>query len=190
MRRRRSGALMLSLAWLASHLAVFGVRHDLGELSLGYLASQLGAPLLLAIASLYVATRPGRWGLGSPWHWVVLLAVAGPLSFGVLGLVMPPPHALAESAHPWLTALVCSDIMLAWMSVPLFSAAVALRAAFAATPVWRSALVGASVGLLSGVTINLHCPNMQPSHLALGHGVPVVLAALFGAFVVTRWLRA
>jgi hypothetical protein len=188
-RRRRRAALVLSLGWLGSHLAVFGLRHDLRQLPPAYLASHVGVPLVLALASLYVATRPGRWGLGWPALWVGALALGGPLSFWVLGAITPAPRLSVHDAKPWLGALVCSDLMLVWMSVPLFAAAVALRGAFVTTAVWRSALVGASVGLASGVTINLHCANVEPFHLVLGHGVPIALASLLGAFVVRHWLR-
>jgi hypothetical protein len=189
-RRRRQGALGLSLTWLVCHLAVFGVRQDLQQLPSPYLAAQVGLPLLLSLASLYVATRPGRFGLGLDWMAVAALAVFGPLAFWVVGVVMPPPHAAAKDLHPWLGALACSDIMLAWMFVPLFAAAIAWRGAFAAAAAWRSALIGAAVGLLSGATINLHCQNTHPFHLVIGHGVPVLLGALVGGLVVKRWMRA
>jgi hypothetical protein len=190
MRRRRRCALVLSLAWLTSHVAVFGLRHDLGQLPLAYLSSQVGAPLLLAFASIYVATRPGRLGLGSRLGWIAALAIGGPLSFWLIGALVPLPHAAPPEARPWLGALLCSDVMLAWMSAPLFFAAVALRGTFAAATIWRSALVGAAVGLFSGGAINLHCDNILPFHLVVGHGAPVVAAALFGAFVMVRWVRA
>jgi hypothetical protein len=187
--RRRHAALVLSLGWLISHLVVFGVRHDWMHLPSSYLASHLLAPLLLALLSLWVATRSGRWGLGTNPRRVALLAVAGPLSFGIVSVVMPAPNGLGYDAHPWLGALICSDLMLVWMSAPLFAAAFALRASFASGAVWRSALIGSSVGLGSGVAINLHCSNGHPFHLVLGHGVPIVAGSLFAAFVVTRWLR-
>lgn len=190
MQRRRRNALVLSGGWLLSHLAVFGLRQDLRQLSSTYLLAQVGLPFALASASLYVATRPGRLGLGLSWAVVATLAVLGPVSFWVAGVLTPVPYATTADNQPWLGALVCSDIMLAWMSAPLFAAAFALRGAFAAAAVWRSALVGASVGLLSGVTINLHCSNVHPFHLAVGHGVPVVLGCIIGAFVVTRWVRS
>jgi len=190
MRRRQRCALVLSLAWLTSHLAVFGVRHDLGQLPLAYLSSQVGAPLLLAFASIYVATRPGPLGLGSGLGWVSAFAIGGPLSFWLIGALVPPPHVAPPETRPWLGALLCSDVMLAWMSAPLFSAAVALRGAFAATTIWRSALVGAAVGLFSGGAINLHCESIDAFHLVVGHGAPVVAASLFGAFVMVRWVRA
>ena len=188
--RRRRAALVLSLGWFFSHLLVFGARHDLRQLSRGYLLAHVAAPLLLAVASLWVATRPGRWGLGTRPRWTLVLAVGGPLSFGLISLAMPAPQGVGDQLHPWLAALLCSDLMLAWMSAPLFAAALALRGAFAAGAVWRSALIGSSVGLGSAVSLNLHCSNGHPFHLVVGHGVPIVAGSLLAAFVVSRWLRA
>lgn len=189
-RRRRQAASLLSLGWFASHLAVFGVRYDLWTFTAAYTASQIGAPLVLALVSLHVALRPGPWGLGSRPLNLAALAVGGPLSFGLLALTHRAPLAAAEDAHPWLGALLCSDLMLAWMSMPMFAAAFALRRAFAAGAVWRSALVGSSVGLASALTLNLHCYNGGSFHLVIGHATPVAAGSLFAAAVVTRWLRA
>jgi hypothetical protein len=169
---------------------VSGIRHDLGTLTGAYVASQIGAPLVLALGSLYVALRPGQWGLGSSTAIVAALAVGGPLSFGLMGLTSGAPLAVTDDARPWLGALLCSDLMLAWMSAPLFAGALALRRAFATGALWRSALIGSSVGLASAVTINFHCDNMAAFHLVIGHALPVAAASLIEAVVVTRWLRA
>jgi hypothetical protein len=189
-RRRRQAAVLLSLGWFASHLVVSGVRYDLWTLTAGYAVSQIGVPLVLALGCLYVALRPGQWGLGSSTANVVALALGGPLSFGLIALTSRAPPAPGAEAHPWLGVLLCSDLMLAWMSTPLFAAAFALRRAFAAGAVWRSALVGSSVGLASAVTINLHCDISDAFHLVMGHAAPVAAASAFAAVVVTRWLRA
>jgi len=37
--------------------------------------------------------------------------------------------------------------------------------------------------------MNLHCPNVDVLHVAIGHGTPVLLAALFGALVLSRSTR-
>jgi hypothetical protein len=50
--------------------------------------------------------------------------------------------------------------------------------------------VGGAVGLCAGATINLHCPNVAHAHVLVGHGVPVVVATLLGALVVSRWARS
>jgi hypothetical protein len=38
--------------------------------------------------------------------------------------------------------------------------------------------------------MNLHCPNVDGAHVMLGHGIPVVIAALVGALVLARWSKA
>src|SRR5689334_12020700 len=54
-RQRRLLALTGSVAWLAAHLVVYGVRSDLGELSVPYLAAQIFLPFVVASGSLAVA---------------------------------------------------------------------------------------------------------------------------------------
>jgi hypothetical protein len=72
----------------------------------------------------------------------------------------------------------------------LLAAALVLRRAFAAQARQRATLVGASAGLLAGTTMNLHCPNVDALHVALGHGLTVLVATLFGALVLARTARA
>ncbi|HEY8946570.1 MAG TPA: NrsF family protein, partial [Polyangiaceae bacterium] len=121
---------------------------------------------------------------------VLVLAVLGPLIFGAAALGAPLPRPLLPAESSPLDILVCLDITLALTAVPMLCAAFALRRAFAATARWRSALVGAGCGLFAGTLINVHCPNVSPFHLTLGHAVPVLLATVLGAVLMTRWLRA
>jgi len=188
--RRRAAALAVSLGWLATHLVVYGVRADFHQLPAAYVAAQIALPFAFGAASLWVAVAPGRLGLGVGIGAVASLALLGPLSFWLFAATLHPPLG-AQSAHGfWHGSLVCLDITLAWAAAPLLLAALSLRRAFPASASWRSALVGAALGLLSGAAINLHCANTDPAHLLAGHGVPVVVATLVGAFVVARWARA
>jgi hypothetical protein len=86
--------------------------------------------------------------------------------------------------------LLCLDLTLAWAAVPLFCAGLTLRRAFPSGARFRGGLVGAACGLFSGATMNLHCPNVDGAHVMLGHGIPVVMAALVGALVLARWSKA
>jgi hypothetical protein len=86
--------------------------------------------------------------------------------------------------------VICLDITLAWVSVPLLLAALTLRSAFPSASRARSALVGAACGLFSGGVMNLHCANVNPEHMVLGHGIPVLVAALVGATLLSRLARA
>jgi hypothetical protein len=189
-RGRRAAALAVSLAWLCTHLAVYGVRPDFARLPAEYIAVQIALPALLGACSLLLAVAPGKLGLGLNVGIVTSLAVLGPLSFWLLALAVRARAAALSDGNFWLGSLVCLDITLAWAAAPLLLAALTLRRAFPALAGWRSALVGAALGLLSGAAINLHCPNVDPAHMLAGHGVPVVVAALVGGLLVSRWARA
>jgi len=189
--RRRMVALAVSLAWLVCHLAAFGIRQDMSQLPAGYIAAQVGLPILFGASCLVVALAPGKLGLGIGVGIVSSMAVLGPLSYWLMALAMPLPHAPhASPFNFWLGSLLCLDITLAWAAAPLLLLALSLRRAFAAHATGRSALVGAALGLLSGGAINLHCSNVEPWHMAAGHGAPVLIAAVLGAILVVRWTRA
>lgn len=192
--RRRLAALALSLGWLCTHLAVYGIRQDFARLPAEYVALQIFLPALLGAVSLLLAVAPGKLGLGLAVGVVSALVVLGPLSFwlcaGLLDTPYRVPDALLQSGRFWLGALVCLDLTLAWAAAPLLLAAFALRRAFPSSARWRSGLVGSALGLLSGAAINLHCPNVDQGHMLLGHGTPIIVAALVGGLVVARWSRA
>lgn len=187
-RSRRLAALLGGLAWLGTHLAVYGVRTDLTGLPFIYVAAQILLPILLATGSLFVAFGPGRLGLGLRSGLISSLAVLGPVSFCAVAFGAPAPRPPEPATL--LDTLLCFDITIAWVAVPLLCAAVTLLGAFAAGARWRSALVGAGIGLFAGATMNLHCPNLAPAHMLLGHGLPVIVAALLGGLVLVLRARA
>lgn len=190
-RRRRIAGLALSLAWLCTHLAIYGIRQDFSELPGGYIAAQVLLPIVFGASCLAVAIAPGKLGLGLGVGLVAGMALLGPLSFWLLALGMPLPHPPRPGPFSfWLGSFLCMDITLSWAAAPLVFIALSLRRAFATQAVSRSGLVGAAIGLLSGGAINLHCPNVDPWHLLAGHGMPVLLAALVGAALIVRWTRA
>lgn len=187
-RRRRLAALVGSACWLGAHLTVYGVRSDLPALPAAYVLAQILLPVLVAAASLLVALGAGRLGLGFKIGLVSTLALLGPASFCVLALGAPVPRE--PEPGTLLDTVLCFDLTVAWVAVPLFLAAITLRSAFAASAGWRSALVGAGIGLFAGATMNLHCPNVAPVHVLFGHGLAVALAALLGALALARHARA
>jgi len=189
-RNRRLAALTGSAAWLLTHLAVYGIRTDFQGLPALYVAAQILLPFVLAVASLFAALSYGKLGLGVRIGLISGLVLLGPLAFCLVALGAPVPRLTAPEESSLLGMLVCFDITVAWTAVPLLCAALALPGAFAAGVGWRSALVGASVGLFAGSTMNLHCPNVAPLHVLMGHGVPVIIATLSGALVLGYRARA
>jgi hypothetical protein len=188
-RKRRLLALLGSFAWLAVHFAVFGVRSDLGQLPPLYTVAQILLPFTVGALALIVALGSGRLGLGMSVGLVSALAILGPALFALIAVGAPLPSELPASAT-LVGILICFDITLAWAAVPLLFAALALGGAFPSAALWRSALVGAGAGLFAGAMMNLHCQNAAPFHMVLGHGLPVVLATLAGALLLTLRTRA
>ena len=188
-RRRRLVAAVLGFAWLAAHLAVYGVREDFSSLPLQYILAEIFLPFALALAAVGVASSRGKLGFGASVGVVLTLGVLGPLSFLLVALGAPVPNLATPGDHFWLRAVVCLDITLAWTAVPLLLVAMSLRNAFPAAAAARSALAGSACGLFSGAMMNLHCPSVDPLHMALGHGVPVVVATIVGGTIMSRWVR-
>ena len=185
---RRLAALLGGLSWLGVHLAVYGIRTDLRGLPFTYVAAQIVLPAVLATGSLVVALGSGKLGLGLKIGLVSMLAVLGPASFCVIAVGAPVPYV--GDPGTLVDTVLCFDITIAWVAVPLLCAALTLRGAFAAGARWRSALVGAGIGLFAGATMNLHCPNVAPAHMLLGHGLAVVVAATLGALALVLRAKA
>jgi hypothetical protein len=187
-RRRRLLALVGSFGWIGGHLAIFGIRRDLDELPPLYTIAQVLLPFAVAILALAVALGSGRLGLGVRVGVVSALAILGPALFALTAVGAPVPGEVPVATLVGI--FICFDITAAWAAVPLLFAALSLRGAFAAAAMWRSALLGAGAGLFAGATMNLHCQNVAPFHMVLGHGLPVILAALTGALLLTLRTRA
>jgi hypothetical protein len=187
--RHRVLALALSFAWLAAHLAIYGVRSDFATLSFGYVAAEIVLPFVLGLASLVVALQPGRSGLGLGIGVASTLALLAPLLFGLVVSAHPSPRAVPPADTTWIGAVLCFDLTLVWAAVPLVFAALALRHVFPVAVSWRSALVGVASGLFSAGVMNLHCANVARFHMTLGHAVPAIIATVVGAALLSRAAR-
>jgi len=188
--KRRMAALGMSVAWVLGHLWVYGIRTDWELLPPAYVLAQIVLPLSLAAASFGLALSPGRFGLGRSVRWLLMLATIGPLSFWLAALAMPLPRVAESDPSFWVSTFVCLDLTLAWLAVPLAAAAFSLRHAFPTAATWKSALVGGACGLFCGSVMNLHCANVDPAHVSVAHGLPVLIASVLGALLLVRWTRS
>jgi hypothetical protein len=180
MRRRYLLAAAASLGWLLAHLGAYGTRTDWAALTRGY----------LAIGTAFAALWPGRFGLGIGTPASSTWAVLSPLAFWLAALGARTPYLAPFDPQRALHIWLCLDITLSFAALPLLALALSLRHVWAGPARLRATLLGASAGLWAGATMNLHCPNVDGLHVALGHGVPVLLATLFGTVVLARTARA
>jgi hypothetical protein len=182
-------AALLGSACVAAQLLLAGFRFDLHDLSPAYTAALVALPSLLGSCCLVLAAAPGPLGLGLSSRALASAALLGPGAFGALALLVPAPHGFGSDRF-WHAARVCAGLTSAWALAPLLLAALSFRHAFAVGSGWRSALLGAGVGLWVGAAIDLHCPNVDPAHLFAGHAAPVVLVAAGAALALTRITRS
>jgi len=189
-RRRRLLAFGVSLAWVLAHLGIYGVRTDWADLPATYLTAQVLVPFCLALVSLWVALSKGSRGLGLDARWLWVMAVVGPAAFWVAAFGVPEPYATGADESFWISLFVCFDLTLAWVAVPLVAAGLTLQRAFPSAAGWKSGLVGGAAGLFCGATMNLHCPSIDPAHVGLAHGTPVLIASAVGTLILVRWARA
>jgi hypothetical protein len=184
--RQRAVALAVSLLWLTWQVFTLGLRTDMAKLGLAYPLAQVAVPALLGAVALGVALWPGREGLGAGVASLRAVTAVGLLAMVAITLFFPLPFAYAPPTLygflQWI--LICADIVAIMGVVPLALAAVVLRRSFVAAATERSTAVGAACGLGAVTAMHLHCENLEPAHMVLGHMVPAAVLAAAGALLL------
>jgi hypothetical protein len=190
-RARRRVALVGSIAWSGTMLAFFGLRRELGAHS-NFVAGQTMLWMAMLSSALVIAVTAGRRGLGSPVAWLRTLAVAAPFLFLVVGLSWLPADAGTEfGATGPASAIVRCLLLGLGVVVPTLALGVwSVRRAFPSAAAWRGAVLGVASGLAAAVVLTLHCSSPFGGHVALAHGLPVVLSTLAGAFFGSKLARS
>lgn len=189
----RRFAIALGLGMLATGLilaSTLGVRPDLREtMLLPMFWIKLLFSLCVALAALSASTRLARPGmrLGR-----ILLALAAMLAvmwaFGFASLLDASPLERRSLilGDGW-TFCVTS---IALLSIPVFVAGMWAMKGLAPT---RLSAAGGAAGLLAGAAgatvFALHCPEFDPSYLAIWYVLGMLLPAAAGAIIGPRLLR-
>lgn len=187
--RRRDGIVLCICVAIA--LAIFftfgGLRsYDRPLLLIGWTC--LGWILATgATASVGLARRGSM--LGRSTAALVTVIVATPLAVLAwkIGATLPFGDLMMM---PWSTrgGFRCLGLTLA-MSTPLLVGCIALRRqSDPVHPGIAGAAVGTMAGVASGTLVDLWCPVAYVPHLLLGHILPILIAALIGAWVGRRYL--
>lgn len=193
-RRIARGSLWVAAGWVAGGVLLLwlsGARHDLGD---GTMMPPL--PLLafwlvvaLGLAAAWSALRMGLPGVGrdySGWRWAGLAALALPLSALVMGL--GDTHAAMEAARPENGADCLIEGLLSGLGVgaALFAW---LKAGAPTSPSRAGWVIGIAAGAAGAAIVALHCASDDMIHIALWHGLAVLLSGIAGRLLLTPLLR-
>jgi hypothetical protein len=188
LRRRGLAALALAVAPLVAALVLGGVHA--GGRPHGYVGVVAVGWCSLVVAASSWVLRPGPTPLGRPRPTLLLLAMALPaclLAVSIAASILFP-EALWSSNLGWRAHLACALTASALSLAPLGMALWFFRRS---DPV-RSAVTGAALGAIAaswGATVvAIQCPHPEPVHVALGHVLPIALAAIVAAVVGARVL--
>jgi hypothetical protein len=177
-------AVLVDAAWLVFR----ETRPDLRSLPGSEIALGLAIPLVTVVVALAAASRPGARGLGLPAARVGALGVGALVLFAVATLVAAP----AGPPDPafWVHAAGCAIVTTILTAGPLALGLWAYRHAFAGASTWRTAAIGIACGGLAAATMSLACPISSASHVILGHGAIMLVAALTGALLAPAIARS
>lgn len=193
-RRVAQGTAWVAAGWAAGAALLFwlaGVRHDLAD---GAMMPPL--PLLafwlivaLGLAAAWSALRMGLPGVGrdySGWRWAGLAALALPFSALVMGL--GDGNAVIEAARPENGLRCLAQGVLAGLGVgaALFAW---LKAAAPTSPTRAGWVIGIAAGAAGATIVALHCASNDMIHIALWHGLAVVLSGVAGRVLLSPLLR-
>ena len=184
-RRANAIAIVLGVATAATMLAALGLT--LGGRPLPFVLLTLVGWAVIALATSVVGEGRGKTMLGRARVVVVVFALASaPAIFAwVMGCTIGWPE-VREGAGTIRQHVACLLATLLLSTGPLVALAFVRRASDPVHPRATGAAIGAAAGAWGGVLIDMHCPLVQPMHIALAHIAPVVIYATIGALVGSR----
>jgi hypothetical protein len=191
LKRRRQMALMGSMLWAIAVLAFFGFRPGLAQTA-PFVAGQTIVWALLLTSALVLSIGAGRSGFGGPLTMTRALTFGAPFLFLILGLFWLPAGTTAAfgAFGPMWGIVNCFLVGILTAAPVVLLAFWAVRRSFPSAAGWRGALLGAGSGLAASIVLTLHCASPNGGHIAVAHGLPIVVSAVAGAFLGTKVARA
>jgi hypothetical protein len=190
MKTRRGIALAAMVAWSAIVLLRWGFRPEIAERSFFVAGQAILFAALLASAGV-IAISPGRRGLGGPVSRARIAALGAPIAFMLIGLLWLPPDSPGSFGDIGPGAAIGPCVLIGLLVVvPILLVALwAFQRTFPSAAGWRAAALGAAVGLAGSLVLTMHCGSPFGGHVALAHGLPIVIAAVGAAFA-SKAMRA
>jgi hypothetical protein len=158
-----------------------------GGRPLGYVVLVAASWTALAGLATWAGVSRGRSMLGRPLAWRILVAALTPVVLLAAALVGGLLWPSTLTGDPTLHGpLICDVFTTLFAAGPLVAFAVVRRRSDPVAPRLSGAALGAAAGAWGAVGIALHCADATPGHVAVGHVLPVVLAAVIGLLVGNR----
>jgi hypothetical protein len=176
-RRRLWTGLGMALLWVGLFVWKTGLRPDFASVAI---LGELALWSVTAGLALAAALHPGRRGVSLGVRTLVLTLIAVPVVFLTCALVWS--MGAAPIPLTWANSRGCLALGTFMGLGPLGVALYLFRHAFVAAATWRLALLGAVCGLAGTIGCQAHCPLGDAfSHVAIAHGMPILVGAVTGA---------
>jgi hypothetical protein len=164
-----------------------GLHHGQGRPTWFYIASLVGWTAVAGL-SLWAALSRGRSAVGRSGAWLFTICVGTPaVLFAMMyGFAVAEPEVTL--LHPERLGLKCLGLALAGAVFPMLGLMLVRRGSDPVHPAATGAALGAACGACAGVMVELWCPVGAPRHVAVGHILPIVVVAILGASVGSRFI--
>jgi hypothetical protein len=188
----RTRARTIALASVVIAAVLFfgagGLSHGAGRTT-GVAAASIGGWGVIAAVSVWAANRRGASATGPSRAWLLSVAVGTPALLLALMLAIFLVVPRANEIHPERLGLDCLSMTLAATLFPFVGLLFLRRGSDAVHPGAAAAALAAASTAAGGVMVELWCPVVAWTHVALGHVLPIALLALVGAFAGGEVLR-
>lgn len=189
---RAQGTRATTTALLAGFVVPVAVSFYLGcpgaaNRPAAYVGCLAAAWLAVGLFATWGGVARGRSMLGRPAALrigVVLLTPAVLLATAMLG-ALAWPGTVADDATMG-NHLVCDAFAILCALGPLVAFAVVRRGSDPVAPRLTGAAIGAASGAWGALAIQLHCAHTSPTHVVLGHILPVVALTFVGVVLGDR----
>jgi hypothetical protein len=164
----------------ALFFAFHGMEHGQGRSSGFYIACMVGWAGVAAIAT-WAALGRGGSATGRTRTWLVAVACGTPALLFAMMFGLAAAYPDVTSLHTGPRGFRCLGLTLAAAAFPLVALLGIRRGSDPVHPTATGAALGAACGAAAGVMVEMWCPVSAPSHVALGHILPIVVLAVLGA---------
>lgn len=186
---RGAGARRTTVVLVAGFMVPVAISLYLGWPSSGgrpfaYVATLAVAWLAVGLAATWGGVSRGQSMLGRSTAVRIVVATLTPAALLATSLVaaLAWPQTLHDDATMG-SHLVCVVFTLLCALGPLAAFAIVRRRSDPVAPRLTGAAIGAASGAWGALAIELHCGHASPTHIVLGHLLPVVMLTLVGVVI-------